>query len=234
MKAIILAAGVGSRITDNIGPVPKSTLKINGKAIIRNTTEMLINRGIDVAICTGYRYQMIQQVLEGLPVNFYNNPFYAMMNNIGTLWFAKDFLCDDDCIIISADVVFEDTLLERIIIAEGDLLMVTDSSRTTDGDYFFSLDADGRIIEYGPELSIEKRSCEYVGLSKISRNASKAFNKQLINMVEDGDYKIYFENVFFSFINNEKYQLKTIDVSGCAWREIDKIEDYKKALTQFS
>lgn len=232
MKTIILAAGAGSRIADDIGSIPKSTLKLNGKPIIQSTVEMLIANGIDVAVCTGYRFDMIENALKSLDVKFFNNPFYSLMNNIGSLWFAREFL-DDECMIISADVVFDEMMLDRIMQAEGDLLMVTDTSRVTDGDYFFSLDKEGKIREYGPDIPVERRFCEYVGLSKISKSAVGAFRNQLEKMIYEGNNQCYFEYVFFSFIENEKYELKTVDVSGCNWREIDRIEDYRKALTQF-
>lgn len=233
MKAIILAAGKGSRISDDIEAVPKSTLEINGKPIIRSTVEMLLKHDIEVAVCIGYRFQVIKEVLAGLKVTFYYNPFYDLVNNIGTLWFAKEFI-DDDCMLISADVIFKEDFLERIISERGDLLMVTDKLRIDDGDYFFVLDDEGKIVEYGPDIEQDKRSCEYVGLSKIGKNAAEAFCNQLDLMINSGENQCYFEYVFFSFINSEKYQLKNIDVSGCLWREIDKIEDYKKALKQFA
>lgn len=232
MKAIILAAGMGSRISDDIGPIPKATLKLKGKPIIRTTVEMLIEKGIEVAVCTGYRFQMIREALSGLTVEYFNNPFFNLMNNIGTLWFAKDFL-NDECIILSADVVFDEELLDRVIQAYGDLLMATDKSRINDGDYFFALDDEGRITEYGLDISIEKRSCEYVGLSKISKSAVGAFRAQLEKMIIEGNNQCYFEYIFFSFINSGNFLLRTIDVSGCTWREIDRIEDYRKALAQF-
>ena len=232
MKAIILAAGKGSRISDDIGPVPKSTLELKGKPIIRSTVEMLVENGIEVAVCTGYRFEMVHNALTGLSVKFFNNPFYNLMNNIGTLWFAKEFM-DDECMIISADVVFDQTMLNRVLEVKNDLLMVTDSARINDGDYFFTLDNHGRIVNYGPDIAPGQRSCEYVGLSKIGKNAIRAFKNQLEKMINEGNNQVYFEYVFFSFINNPDYQLKTIDVSGCTWREIDRIEDYRKALAQF-
>ena len=63
MKAIILAAGKGSRISDAIGAIPKSTLEVNGKPIIRNTVEKLLSRNIEVAICTGFRFNKIEELL---------------------------------------------------------------------------------------------------------------------------------------------------------------------------
>lgn len=68
MKAIILAAGIGSRIAEEIGRRPKSTLQINDKSLIQWTTEILLKKGMDVSICTGYMHEMIYKELKKYPV----------------------------------------------------------------------------------------------------------------------------------------------------------------------
>lgn len=233
MKAILLAAGKGSRISDNIGPIPKSTLEIGGKPIIRRTVEMLINKDIEVAVCTGYRRENIENALYGLSVTYFNNPFFDVTNNIASLWFARDFIKDDDCLILSADVVFNEDLLQLLISAEGDLVMVTDSTRIEDGDYFFCKSQDGKIKKYGPDIPIEERDCEYVGLDKISKKYAGSFTETLNNMVVNGNTQCYFEYVFFSYIGQEYPSLTTLDIAGCTWREIDRIDDYEKAVNEF-
>lgn len=233
MKAIILAAGKGSRISDDIGPIPKSTLKINGIPIVRRTVEMLLNEGISVAVCTGYRHEIIEDALIGLNVVYYNNPFFDTTNNIASLWFAREFLGGDDCMILSADVIFEHNILTKLINAKGDLVMVTDSSRVQDGDYFFQINKDGLIVNYGPDLPLEIRDCEYVGLTYISRNSIDSFKNTMINMINSGETQCYYECVFFKYIGNDEIELEIMDVAGCSWREIDKIEDYKKAIEEF-
>jgi choline kinase len=233
MKAIILAAGKGSRISDAIGAVPKSTLEINGKSIIRSTTEMLLARGIEVSICVGYRHQLIRKSLEGLTVRYYYNPFYDVTNNIASLWFAQNEIDGEDILVMSADVVISEEVLDRIIHVEGDLIMVTDSSRVNDGDYFFHIDAMGNVQEYGPDIAPEKRDCEYVGLSKIGKEYATVFKTRLNDLIEEGKNSIYMEFVFFSFIGLVRPRLSTIDIHGLEWREIDFMEDYQKAISQF-
>ena len=234
MKAIILAAGKGSRISDSIGPVPKSTLEINGEPLIRTTLKKLLARNIDTSVCTGYRSEKIHDALSELNVTYFHNPFFDVTNNIASLWFSQSFMSDDDCIIISADVVFDDSLLNHLICEEGDLVMATDSSRINDGDYFFSVDSNGSIIKYGPDVPIEERYCEYVGISKVSAAAVAEFRNRLNSMIMNGEHQCYWENVFFTFIGDEKYKLRIADIAGSSWREIDRIEDYRKAIDQFS
>lgn len=233
MKAIILAAGKGSRISDAIGPIPKSTLEISGRPIIRRTVELLHQYHVKVAVCTGYRRQKIEEALKGLDVSYFNNPFYDVTNNIASLWFAQNFLEGDDCVIISADVVFGGDLLEKVLTASGDLVMITDSGRVMDGDYFFQMNHDGTIGRFGPDIPIEERDCEYVGLARISSKCVSDFRKRLVQLIDEGKTQCYFEYVFFSYIGDPDTRLTTLDVDGCMWREIDRMDDYRKAVREF-
>lgn len=233
MKAIILAAGKGSRISDDIGPIPKSTLQIGGRPIIRRTVELLLKHNIETVVCTGYRHQLIESALEGLAVNYVNNPFYGVTNNIASLWFARDYIKNDDCMILSADVIFNEDLLIKCMAVEGDLIMVTDSSRMNDGDYFFHMGEDGTISRFGPDIPVEDRDCEYVGVSKIAGRCAMNFHDTLAKMIDEGNNQCYFEYVFFSYIGNPYIRLTTIDVAGCVWREVDRISDYERAENEF-
>lgn len=230
MQAIILAAGKGSRISDNIAGVPKSTLKINNHSVIYHTVNMLLKHNISVSVCTGYKEELIRAELKGLPIRYIHNPFYNEMNNMGTLWFAKDIIQNEDVLIMSADVIFEERILEKIMESSYGYTMVVDKSRVKEGDYFFQLDSGDCIIDYGSELSVEKRNCEYVGISKIGAVNAEKFKKRLQMLVEQEKYREYLETVFFSFLPQK---INTIDISGMQWREIDHYEDYLKAIQQF-
>lgn len=233
MKAIILAAGKGSRISGDIKNNHKATLKINEEPIIRRTVKILLDLKCEICICTGYQYKQIYEALDGLDVTYYHNPFYEISNNIVSLWFVKEEFDHQDIIILSADVVVERALLELLIHVNGDLVMATDSGRIQDGDYFFHLSDEGELVEYGPDLPLEKRSCEYIGISKISASSNEEFKKCLNTFINQGKLQIYYESVFFSFAGSKEIKLRMVDIKGFKWREIDVLEDYKKALVQF-
>ncbi|MCL2718128.1 MAG: phosphocholine cytidylyltransferase family protein [Lachnospiraceae bacterium] len=232
MKAIIMAAGKGCRISNEIGEVPKSTLIINEKSIIRNTVEIFILLGIEPIVCTGYKSENIKEALAGLKVRYYHNPFYDITNNIVSLWFAKEEL-NDDVIILSADVVFEKKIVEILMVQDNPLTMTVDSSRTLDGDFFFKLSDEGHILEYGPDLPENIRSCESLGLSKVRSNAIEVFSARLNEMIDEGKHALNFERIFHSFNDDQIYRNRTVDVNGCIWREIDFYHDYVKAKKQF-
>ena len=66
MKAFILAAGRGSRISKYIPDIPKCTVDVGGEPLIRRTVGMLLKNKIETTVIVGYRHAEIERVLEGL------------------------------------------------------------------------------------------------------------------------------------------------------------------------
>ncbi len=227
MKAILLAAGVGTRIARDLHR-PKSCLEVNGKPIIRHTVELLINNGIPATVVVGYEKDTIFDALSGLNVKYYYNPFYKVTNSIASLWFAREHLTgEDDLLIGNADVFFEQSILDLITNVQGQRIMLVDKTRTEVGDYFVKTDGD-RLIAYGKELILSERTAEYVGMAYIRRDAVCDFASNLADLVEQGRYNLWWENALYEFCCEKPVYIK--DVEGNFWGEIDYIEDYERIL----
>ena len=229
MKAIIMAAGVGSRISRNIDK-PKSLLEVDGKSILRRTVEMLIANDIQPAVIGGYQYSQIKDNLADLDIRLYENPFYRVTNSLGSLWFARDFIDEQDSLLLAnADVFWQQELLDLLLNEEQDAVMLADSSavRLAEGDYFFGCE-DGRIVKYGKELSREIRTHEYVGVAKIKRSFVPIFKKQMEQMILEEKYTGWWENILYALSSN--YDVFVKDVDGVFWAEVDYIEDYARIM----
>ena len=228
MKAILLAAGKGSRIAKMIEPIPKSTLLVNGKPLIRSTVEMFNALGISCTVCVGYKKEKIFEALEGLDITYYNNPMYDITNSIISLWMAKDAL-DDDVIIMNADVFLSRDILQLVLKDNHSNVLAFDTTRTHIGDYFFEV-IDGEYLRaYGKELPLSQRSGEYVGVAKISKEFLHAFTQRLEDMVNQQYHQQWWENVLYSFVETKEH-IYTVDINGRFWGEIDSIEDYNRIL----
>ena len=115
MRAVIMAAGVGSRISRNIDR-PKSLLEIEGKSILRRTVEMLRANNIEPCVVAGYMHEQIEENLKDLDVKIFLNPFYKVTNSLGSLWFARDFIKKDEPLLLAnADVFWEEELLNKLL-----------------------------------------------------------------------------------------------------------------------
>lgn len=232
MRAFLLAAGKGSRISKNIPNIPKCTLDVGGKPLIRKTVEMLLENGIDVTVIVGYRYREIVRVLEDCPVHIVYNPFYDVTNSIGSLWMAQSqglFDAEEDTIIANGDVFWSQEILDfmKEKAVHEDLYMLADSGRVLDGDYFFGTE-DGILKRYGKELTLDERDCEYVGIAWMSGAFVPVFLGQLDEMIDEQSHGKWWEDAVYSL--SARHPVPVKDIAGMFWAEVDFIEDYRRIL----
>lgn len=227
MKAIIMAAGVGSRISRNIDK-PKCLLEIEGKTILRKTVEMLQKNNIEVAVVVGYLHQQLRNELKGLNVSIYHNPFFRVTNSLGSLWFAKEFIpADEDLLLINADVFWEQDILDVLLSDEKEALLLADSSRVLEGDYFFGC-KDNKIVKYGKDLATEIRTHEYVGVCKVRPSFIGRFHEMMDKLIEEENYNYWWEDILYQCSATEDVFVR--DVSEYFWAEVDFIEDYERII----
>lgn len=231
MKALIMAAGKGSRISDNINGVPKSTLPLSdGTPVIRRIVQNMLLSGIQPCVCVGYQQEKVREVLMGLDIQYYVNPFYEVTNNIATLWFAKEVLCDEDIILTSADLYYPKEFLNLLKESNAELTMLVDSTRITSGDFYFHVNDYGFINEYGPDVPLDKRKYEYMGLLKICKDRIQDLKKRMEYYIMHGKYNMYFEDLVISMNIKDHVPISFVDVQGSFWKEFDVYEDYLDIL----
>lgn len=229
MKAILLAGGVGSRISDSINKLPKSLLEVNNVPLIVNAVKLLQKNHIEVIVVTGFKHKLVEKALEDYNVKIYYNPFFSATNSIGSLWFARDeFNITKEMIIANADLYYNQDLLNVIFNSEKKNFMLKDKKSVETGDYFFRTNKDGTIAAYGKDLLLSERDSEYVGIACLKDEWVSKFRDRMCNMIENGEYNLWWENVLYSFASSEK--IHTEDVGDVFWSEVDKIEDYNRIL----
>lgn len=227
MKAILLAAGVGSRITNDIGQMPKSMVEVDGRPLLCHTLDLLQKNHMEIVIITGFKHKVIEDAIRDYAVTVYYNPFYAVTNSIGSIWYARDEFNTREVFIANADVYYTQELLDKVFSAPYDNIMLADKSRADNGDYFFYTENDV-LKKYGKELSRNERNSEYVGICALRNQWVTLFHDRLCELIENGSYNLWWENVLYSFVGEK--EIYTTDVDGCFWAEVDTIEDYQRVL----
>ncbi len=231
MKAFLLAAGKGSRISKNIPNIPKCTLDVGGMPLIRRTVEMLLENDIDVTVIVGYRYQEIVRVLQGCPVHIVHNPFYDVTNSIGSLWMAENqgLFSEEETIIANGDVYWSQEILDFMKRqSDGcDVYLLGDTDRVLDGDYFFGTE-NGVLKRYGKELTRSERDCEYVGIAWLSASFVPVFLARLNEMIDSQCHGKWWEDAIYSL--SETHPVPVKNIAGMFWAEVDFIEDYRRIL----
>jgi len=225
VKAIIMAAGIGSRIGNAFDDRPKCLIKVGHETLISRMVRVLNSRGVnDITIVTGYKSQLVQDEL-GPGFNYFYNPFFTVTNSIASLWLARELLAGD-VMLMNADLYFEDAVIDLVLAQSKPSVMLSDCTRIEDADFCFKVDGE-RIIKTGNQLDACDIDCEYVGIARIDRCFIEEFKIRLEQMIGRGDFGNWWEGVLYSFIEQDK-TIHHCDVGGAFWTEIDHLGDYKR------
>lgn len=193
MKAIILAAGQGTRLKKYTENLPKGMLEFDGKTIIERQIGTYRTCGItDIIVVRGFAADKI--AYSG--VKYYENTDYANTNMVESLMAAKQEF-DDDVIVSYSDILFEESMLRRMMDRREDFAVAVDENwqeywqaRYGKVDYdteSLSLDRDDNITELGLEApKLEDIDARYIGLLKFSKSALEK-----IVEIHDRDYEAY-------------------------------------------
>ena len=242
MKAVILAAGLGSRLHHLTADRPKSTLEIDGRSLIDRQLDTFRAFGIDdITIVTGYRADLL--VRDGVTTR--HNDAYRSNNILGSLMYAEDQL-DDDVLVAYSDILYEDVAVERLLAATGHILVVCDT-RWRDV-YEGRVDhpiaqaekvtiRDGLVRRIGKHLDEADGDAEFIGLTRLSRAAAGVLtstHRELASSLAGGPFQAAarFEQAYLTDMLQELidrgHEVRPVIIEG-GWREIDTIEDYRKA-----
>ena len=245
MKAIILAAGQGTRLKKYTENLPKGMLSFMGQTIIERQINMYRNCGInDIIVVRGFAAEKIQY--EG--IKYYTNEDYANTNMVESLLAAKQEF-DDDVIVSYSDILFEERLLNGMMDSNVDFACGVDDNwqvywKKRYGKVDFdteslSVDENDNITELGLENpKLEDIDARYIGILKFS----KAGLQQIVNIMTDA-YKLpadqpwqqsgkvvkkaYMTDLLNAIIESGK-EVKAIHFNN-GWIEFDTNEDYENA-----
>lgn len=246
MKAIILAAGQGTRLKKYTENLPKGMLSFMGKTIIERQIETYRNCGIDdIIIVRGFAADKINYA----GVKYYNNEEYATTNMVESLMAAKAEF-DDDIIVSYSDILFEANMLKKMMDSNDDFVCAVDDEWKTywkkrygvvDFDTeSLTIDDNDNITELGLENPpIEKIDARYIGLLKFSKSGldfiQETMDKAYIEF-EDRPWqqsgktvrKAYMTDLLNAIIESGR-EVKALHFNN-GWIEFDTNEDYENAI----
>jgi choline kinase len=239
MKAIILAAGLGSRLAPLTDTTPKSLLPVGGRPILHRQLSAIRQCGLqEVIMVTGYRAEMIKQFIADqfpdLTVTFIHNPDFSTTNTAYSLWLTKEVASGEDFVKFDADVVFQEEILEKLLAAPGDLCFTVDQQiNLASEEVKVQLDQNGKILKIGKHISPENAIGESIGIDKVMSSESARLFTLLDELLADTkNRQAYYEAAFEMIIERGAY-CTINDITGCKWTEIDSHEDYALANQLF-
>ena len=112
MQIIIPAAGMGNRLGSVTSDKTKAMIEVGGKTLIERCLDSAIVHSLDrIILIVGYEKDKLKKLLgnnyKGVDIVYVENNEYATTNNIYSVYLAKDYLAEDDTILIESDLIFD-------------------------------------------------------------------------------------------------------------------------------
>lgn len=244
MQAIILAAGMGKRLGDLTKDNTKCMVKVNGVSLIDRTLTQLSKLTLSrVVIVIGYKGENLRNYIgdeyNGLKIKYIENKVYDKTNNIYSLSLAKKELQEDDTLLIESDLIFEDSLLQKLVNESYPNLALVAKYETWMDGTMVRLDDENNIVNFVPKKAFKYSDvdCYYktVNIYKFSKDFLctqyvpflDAYTKALGN-------NEYYEQVLRVITLLDKCDLKALPLEGEKWYEIDDVQDLDIAETIFA
>jgi|GEM_PF-36996 methylphosphonate synthase len=247
MKAIIIAAGLGSRLQHLTDDLPKCMLPIAGRTILQRQLDVYRNLGIDeISIIRGYQAEKIS--CPG--INYFFNDDFRNNNILASLFYAEEML-SGDVIVSYSDILFEQSVVESLIATDGDICAVVDrdwqasyvgrQDHPLDEAEKVSAEA-GCITQMGKHLGVDVASGEFIGMAMFRAAGTERLKQVYHEKLQGGTEQpfqhasafrvAYLTDILQELIDQGDVISPTWIDGG--WREIDTIEDYRRAEAQLA
>ncbi len=240
MKAIIIAAGLGSRLGSLTKDKPKCMLEIDGKTILQRSIENFKKFGIEeIIVIRGYKKELIDYA----GIRYYYNDNFKNNNNLESLFYAEQEM-NNDFIICFSDVVYEGNVLEVLLKDKSDISLVIDTAWTSKYENrtlhpISQADKviieNEKIVKIGKKVNSEKAHGEFIGMAKYTSKGAEILKKTFHRAKKNYDNCPFHEAPSFEKGHIMDITQEMIDngypvnpvaiVSG--WAEIDTPEDLK-------
>lgn len=246
MQALILAAGMGRRLGKITENKTKGMVEVNGKTLLARSLDILTSfKEIErIVLVVGFAHEGVRNAIgsswNGRKVVYVENPDYDKTNNIYSLFLAKKELCEDDTILLESDLIFERSLIERLIEDnERNLVLVAKWKSWMEGTVI-TLSENKEISQFIGKSGFDFRNTDSyyktVNIYKFSKEfSSRIYAPFLEAYCHAFGHSEYYENILgiITFINKSDLRAAIINDSD-RWYEIDDHNDLDIAETLFS
>lgn len=248
-KAIIIAAGLGSRLKNYTENRPKCLLEFGNKSLLQHQIDAYADVGItSLALVRGYKKECIK--LDG--IRYYDNDDYKNNNILNSLFYAEKEITDN-VIISYSDILFESSIVRRLLESNHDISIVVDidwrgyyvnrNDHPIDEAENVIFDANNDVIKIG-KIMTNKDDVhgEFIGMLKLTPKGAEIFKRHFHRSKQ-----LYWNKPFQrassfqkAYLTDLLQEMADLGVSiHCViiergWKEIDTIEDFEKAIVEFA
>lgn len=237
MKAIILAAGMASRLRPLTTNTPKCLLKVGERSLLERSLDALLAGGItEFVIVTGYLHEMIERFVDerypNLNVTFIHNEVYASTNNIYSLWLARPEAEGQDILLLDSDLLYDPQIVKRVVQFEAPNALTLIKHPLGEEEVKVIVDTQGSVVEINKTCDPKDAIGESLGIEKMDKDYTAAIYRELEVMIpKEGLDNVFYELAFERLIP-QGYTFSVLDVTDLFSCELDTVEDFENACNK--
>ena len=229
--AVILAAGLGSRLKDRTIEKPKAFLEIGGKSLIERSIENLLSKGIrKIIIGTGYLNHYFDALCEShTQLITKRNDQYASTGSLYTLYVIRELL-DGPFLLLEGDLLYEPAALDYLLQDLRDTIVLGSDATDSGDEVYIQCTPEGLLQTMNKDKNaLVHADAELIGISKLSLETLN----QLVQFAEakykQGNKELHYEDGLVGIAPIQNIAIKI--VNNLAWCEIDDEQHLQRALT---
>lgn len=245
-RAVILAAGFGSRLRPLTDLRPKPLVEVNGVPILHNALRNLEAVGVeDITVVVGYRKDAIQYACSNrfgnMDINYVESTVFDRTGSAYSLWLARDVLLSGDTYLLEGDVFFELDTLHALELSDADnVAAVAPFDPLMEGSAAV-LSEDGYIAELRMKQTAENLVDGSPPLFKTMNvlrfcadDARQVIVPHLAHLIESGAVNTYTEELLSQLLRQGEVRIAAARCDDLRWYEIDSEADLRIAEAIFS
>ena len=239
MKAVILAAGMGNRLSEAKDKLPKALLRFDGKSLVQRQIEGLRALGFSgVDIVLGFRADAIEAELQRLGadgfVTKHHNPDFEL-GSVVSLWVCRETLLSGETIVqMDADVLYDPALMARLVDSASENCFLMDRAVDPGEEPVKLFMRDEVLIDFGKPIRMEHDYYgEWPGFVRYAPNCAARIAATTQAFVDAGRVtEMYEEAMREVLLASPAGTFGIEDITGIPWIEIDFQDDLQRARSE--
>lgn len=225
MQAVILAAGMGTRLEKLTNGGPKCLAEIGNRPLIEHQLEALADYGVGpVLMVLGYKDQAIRELVSQR-AEYVVNERFRETNSLYSLWLAREWV-RGPFVLLNSDLFFHPEILSRLLEEPGNVLAY-DSTSSRGQEQTKVAIRERRVVDLGKDLPPSSARGESLGLLKFDADGAKAMLAVADDLVRQGHEKAWVIEATRAVCR--MVPLYGVNVAGLDWTEVDYPYDLEQA-----
>jgi choline kinase len=218
MQAVILAAGLGSRLKPVTGGKAKALIEVGSRPLILHQLEALADHGVGpVLVVAGHQADEVQRVVRDRAEIILNERF-AETNSLYSLWLAREWI-KGPFVLLNCDLLFDPQILDRLLAEKGNVLAY-DSTSSRGREQTKVAIKDGRVVDIGKDVPASAARGESIGMLRFDADGARAMLRAAAELIENNKEETAWV-IAATRVTCSQVHVRGINIAGYAWAEID-------------